>query len=597
MSSKVLSDRYVILEKVGVGGMATVYKARDTKLNRIVAVKVLDGKMVDQVRMKSFFREVDVMSRMHHENCVQIYDHGIDGDTCYIVMEYVRGVTLQKIIDDSKRISPNKAVKYAVQILAALSEAHKNGIIHRDIKPQNILVDQNGMIKVADFGIARLVDGNGHSFTEKDMVLGSVHYLSPEQAQGETVDGRSDLYSVGVVLYEMLTGAPPFDAENAMRIVYMHCNEAPVSMRARVKSISPSIDEVILKALAKNPDDRFKTAGEMSNYLKRALKRPNMRVLDSDDDEAGLVPGIRRNVSSIILILLSIATVTVLVGVGCGRVMDVMFKVEVPNVYMYTYDDAVAKLDSVGLDSVVEYTYADDTTKGRVILQSPAEGTRVSRSKDVKLLVSQGLQPVQLPDVRGYDKKQAVETLADYGFREISFEYACDESRANDTVLAITPEPGEVSPSCAVTITLNTAPIELPVLCGRTTGQALDILEALNLNAVVITAYSPDEAAGTVVLQSPAPGEKLIKGSTVTLAVTLDSSEVYYCDYRIRVPLFMRIRAVLKSPSGFETLAYDADAQMDDVITLHLTGSEPGEYTLTVYYGNDSIKTETLEFK
>lgn len=596
MSSKVLSGRYVLLNQIGTGGMATVWKARDNKLNRIVAVKILDGKSVDRDHMKNFFHEVDIMSRVHHENVVQIYDHGIDGNTCYIVMEFVSGVTLQKMIKDSGKLSPGKAVRYAIRILAGLSEAHKNGVIHRDIKPQNILVDQNGNIKVADFGIARLVDG-GKSWTDNDMVLGSVHYVSPEQAQGEEVDGRSDLYSVGVVLYEMLTGTPPFDAEKPMRIVYMHCNDLPEPPRARCKAVSPSLEEVILKALEKNPADRFETAAKMSNILKRAMKHPEGGLVANSDSELSFAERITKNASVIILSILSFICIMGIVIVGAGRVMDVMFKVEVPNVYMAMYQDAVRTLEDAGLDAVIEYIQSDESTKGMVIRQDPAYGTRVNRNKDIKLLVGNGLDPIPLPDVTGMEKKQALQILADYGFREIAIEYAYNEAYNIDTVLSMSPEAGLVSPSSKVSVTLNSTPIQLPVLCGKNTRQALDMLEALNLNVIVITAYSPDEAPDTVVLQSPAPGEKLIRGSTVTIGVTLNNSEIYYCDYRIRVPLNMHIRATLTSPMGLESVVYDSDAYMDDVITLRLTGSEPGVYTLTIYYGNDTIKTETLEFE
>ena len=273
----VLSGRYVVEEVVGTGGMAVVYRAWDRKKRRIVAVKVLRPEFQQDAEfLRRFNREAEAASKVSHENIVNMYDVGADGDTRYIVMEYVDGTTLKEMIRQMGHLSPDAVVRMGIRILAAVDHAHVNGIVHRDIKPQNILVDSQGNVKVADFGIARLKAQQTTRVADvNSSALGSVHYISPEQASGEVADEKSDLYSVGVVLYEMLTGKVPFDGDTAVSVALKHVSEEPRSMREIDPSISKALDEVVLRALRKDPAQRYQTAADMALDLRKALGKPS----------------------------------------------------------------------------------------------------------------------------------------------------------------------------------------------------------------------------------------------------------------------------------------------------------------------------------
>ena len=278
MIGSVISGRYVVQAIVGTGGMAVVYRAFDKKKNRIVAIKVLRPEYEsDEEFVRRFSREAEAASKVSHENIVNMLDVGIDGDMRYIVMEYVDGQTLKEMIRQRGTIHPDTAIRMTIRILAAVDHAHRNGIVHRDIKPQNILVDNQGRVKVADFGIARLKASQTTALDEggtTGSALGSVHYFSPEQARGEVADEKSDLYSVGVVMYEMLTGSVPFDGETSVSVALKHLNEAPMSMRQRQTGISKALDEVVMRALSKDAARRYQTAAEMAADLRKTITHP-----------------------------------------------------------------------------------------------------------------------------------------------------------------------------------------------------------------------------------------------------------------------------------------------------------------------------------
>ena len=260
MIGRLISGRYLIEAQVGMGGMAVVYRARDQQENRTVALKVLRPEYQgDEEFVHRFSREAEAAAKVFHENIVNLFDVGIDGDMRYIVMEYVDGQTLKEMIREEGRIHPDVAIRMTIRILAAVDHAHRNGIVHRDIKPQNILVDRDGVVKVADFGIARL-KASQTTRLNSGSALGSVHYISPEQARGEVADEQSDLYSVGVVMYEMLTGHVPFDGETAVSVALMHLNDAPKSIRADNPKVSRALDEVVMRALCKDKKRRYQSA-------------------------------------------------------------------------------------------------------------------------------------------------------------------------------------------------------------------------------------------------------------------------------------------------------------------------------------------------
>ena len=273
MSEKILADRYRLVEQIGMGGMAIVYRAIDMRTGHNVAVKVLRPEFnQDAEFVGRFQREAEAASKMTHHNIVNLLDVGMDGENRYLVMEYVQGKTLKELIQEKGRLNPQVAAQVTIRILSALQHAHQNGIIHRDIKPQNILVNADGHVKVADFGIARMADSS--TLTRGDSVMGSVHYFSPEQASGQAADARSDIYSCGVVLYEMLTGEVPFDGDTAVSVALKHVSEEPRSMRELNPAISRALDEVVMRALAKDGARRYQTAAEFAGDLRKAVVHP-----------------------------------------------------------------------------------------------------------------------------------------------------------------------------------------------------------------------------------------------------------------------------------------------------------------------------------
>ena len=271
MSEKILADRYRLVEQIGVGGMAIVYRAIDQRTGHNVAVKVLRPEFNQDVEFVSRFqREAEAASKMTHHNIVNLLDVGMDGENRYLVMEYVQGKTLKELIKEKGRLSPAVAAQITISILSALQHAHQNGIIHRDIKPQNILVHADGHIKVADFGIARMA--NSSTLTRGDSVMGSVHYFSPEQASGQAANATSDLYSVGVVMYEMLTGRVPFDGDSPVAVAMQHLHARPAPIENFAPESPAAINHVCLMAMEKKPQYRYQSAREMATELRMALE-------------------------------------------------------------------------------------------------------------------------------------------------------------------------------------------------------------------------------------------------------------------------------------------------------------------------------------
>ena len=276
MSERILANRYRLTEQIGMGGMAIVYKAIDMRTGHNVAVKVLRPEFNEDIEFISRFqREAEAASKMTHHNIVNLLDVGMDNDNRYLVMEYVQGKTLKEVIQERGKLTSPLACQITIRILSALEHAHRNGIVHRDIKPQNILVHADGHIKVADFGIARIA--NSSTLTRGDNVMGSVHYFSPEQARGENAQATSDIYSTGVVLYEMLTGRVPFDGDNPVAVAMQHLHAQPVPIQSLAPDVPQSVSNVCLKAMEKNPAMRYQSARDMAQDLRQALEERGER--------------------------------------------------------------------------------------------------------------------------------------------------------------------------------------------------------------------------------------------------------------------------------------------------------------------------------
>ena len=553
-----LGERYELGHQIGSGGMATVYLAYDTVLDREVAVKVLAERFAaDQAFVERFRREASAAAGLNHPNIVAVYDRGGAEGTYYIVMEYLSGPDLKKVIRDQGPLEPAVAVDNALQILSALTAAHAAGIIHRDIKPQNVMVGEDGRLRVADFGIAR-ADAD-QQMTEAGSVIGTAQYLSPEQAQGEETTAASDTYAVGIVLFEMLTGRVPFDGDRPVTVAMKQINEPPVPPRVFVQDIPPDLDAVVLKALSKRPEDRFQTAAEFTAALLdvRAAMPGNQQstlILTAPTATAGAAAaattetavmgeparggrggngrgggrgskkggGNRRAVWGIVAVL--IAAIAVALALALTRGGGDM--VAVPDVAGFDATAASKAITDVGLKPT-QRTQASDTVQlGVVIGTQPEAGSQVAKDSTVTILVSSGPAEVTVPDVVGKAVEDAQAALEQAGF-DVTVEQV-DSDKEIGTVVRQAPKAGSQAGS-GDTITLyvskGVTKVTVPDVTGSDISTARSEITAAGLKVGAVTEDdgSSGLAAGTVTGQDPSGGASVAKGSSVDLIIAASS--------------------------------------------------------------------------
>jgi serine/threonine-protein kinase len=527
---KTLKGRYRILEKIGTGGMADVYLAYDIVLDRKVAVKVMHSNLAaDESFVKRFKREAQAAANLNHPNIVSVYDWGYEEGTYFIVMEYITGKTLKQLIKEKGPLPIDFGLEIAKQIASALSFAHRHEVIHRDIKPHNIIITEDGHVKVTDFGIARAKSG---SITETGSVMGSVHYLSPEQSQGLPATELSDIYSFGCLLYEMFTGSVPFDGESAVSIAMKHATEKPASPSSLNALIPPELEAVILKAMAKDPFDRYQTADEILSDLKKLEAGKPVEAQKGSYDKTIVIkkPLLERKKkrSWVATILLPLFLILIAAGIAGGfwyyqSIQSAKFTT-VPKIIDLDFERAEKLLEEKGLKiEVVKEEYSATYDKGKIIRQDPPPGTRIEKGTPVKVVVSLGEKPVKVPELIGKTEIEAGQILGELGLRigEIKEEYS--DKAPEGVIISQKPAPGtEVKKGTAVDIVISKGieVVIVPDVTGLSANQAKTLIEKAKLKVKVIEEESETVEKGKVIRQSPSAGDTAKKGDEVIIVVS-----------------------------------------------------------------------------
>ncbi|MUL82900.1 MULTISPECIES: Stk1 family PASTA domain-containing Ser/Thr kinase [unclassified Mycolicibacterium] len=546
-----LSDRYELGEILGFGGMSEVHIARDTRLHRDVAVKVLRA---DLARDPSFYlrfrREAQNAAALNHPAIVAVYDTGEaetpNGPLPYIVMEYVDGVTLRDIVHTEGPIPPRRAIEIIADACQALNFSHQHGIVHRDVKPANIMISKANAVKVMDFGIARALADTGNSVTQTAAVIGTAQYLSPEQARGETVDARSDVYSLGCVLYEILTGEPPFIGDSPVAVAYQHVREDPVPPSQRHTGISPELDAVVLKALAKNPDNRYQTAAEMRTDLIRvhsgeapeapkvltAAERTSMLNSGPMLTQGGaptqdfVVPRPADRNASVARWLIAVAVLavlTVVVTVAINMFDAKPRDVQVPDVGGQLSADAIAALQNRGFKTRTEPKPDNQVRPEHVISTDPAANSMAAAGDEITVNVSTGPTQAQVPDVAGLTPSQARQKLKDAGFEKVKESASPSTPDQKGRVLATNPPANQTAGIIyEVTLVVGSGPEDtaVPDCKGQSVDVCKQILAASGFTNTVVIEVDNTAPAGQVVGTEPPAGTSVPKDTPIQIHVS-----------------------------------------------------------------------------
>ncbi len=568
MVGQMLGGRYEIIAKLGSGGMSHVYQARCTILNRIVTVKILRSELAeDKDFVRRFQVEAQAVASLSHPNIVSIYDVGEANGVPYLVMEYVEGLNLKEIIQREGRLSPAEATNLGVQVCAALAHAHEKGIIHRDIKSQNIMVTAAGRVKVTDFGLARVLSVPSATVTHSGTVMGSVHYFSPEQARGEESGPKSDLYSLGVVLYEAVAGHLPFQGDNPITIALKHLQDTPPPLRRENPAIPPRLEEIILKALAKDPAQRFQSAREMQQALSDGSLLSGEESNEDDMTRELRLPVRKRRLRPVAVVSLVLFLLLVVAGgaYGWSRWYLQGDNVTVPQVTNLTQDDASAKISAAGLQPQIQQVNNDKIAAGTVVSQYPVVGYPTKKGHTVVLSVSKGPGSAWLPNVQGLKLAEAKTTLFNSGFRvKENDQETSDPNTPPGTVISQDP-PGDKNwtGNSEITLTVSKQPgstsLAVPSLLGQTVDQAGATLTALGLVLGKISdATSLDYPQGMIASQDVSPGTAVQPGLVVNVVRSSGPGpQAYHMPVKMEVHETGEVKVVISDVLGPNRVVYD----------------------------------------
>ena len=644
-----LAGRYEVRSLIGRGGMAEVHLGFDTRLSRVVAIKMLRRDLaLDSIFQARFRREAQSAASLNHPNIVAVYDTGeeIVSDATnrslaipYIVMEYVEGHTVKELISDGTAVPINEAIEIVSGVLSALQYSHANHLVHRDIKPGNIMLTPEGKVKVMDFGIARALTDSQATMTQTNAVVGTAQYLSPEQARGETVDERSDLYSTGVVLFELLTGRPPFKGDSAVAVAYQHVEQIPPTPSSILSDIPDSLDRVVLKALAKNRDDRYRSAAEMLSDLQRVARgmdvgappadswatevlpsaglvgaraavpaatstvsapaagvsstSTSLPAVSSDGDAASKAAAARKRRTAIIMTLVVIALLLIGGSVwALSRSAATPEAVSVPNVVGLSQADAKSQIEAAGLEWELnpEKVASDTVEKDAVASTDPAGGAQAEKGSTVRVTISSGPDSVTLPDnlvgMSPDEARQAVEAL---GLKwEVNSSKVASDTVAEGKVAQTNPSPGsKVKAGQTITAYLSSGSdqVEVPDLVGMSQDQARSALKAVGLELGNVTTVDSDKDKDRIVSQDPETGSKVKKGTTIAVSISTGKAA------QVEIPTVVGISRE------------DAEAQLKalglTVTVEEVSGTQPSGQVTAVEPGEGSKvdKNSTVKLK